>query len=151
VRNHLPSATILRDLGTHRLKDLSHPEQIFQLTSADLPTNFPPLRTLDAYPAQQTVPILPLLTTKLYIPPARPKLVPRPRLIERVVAGVRDKLTLVVAPAGCGKTTLLSEWRATPAGSAVPLAWVSLDADDNDPLVSVQICPIRTSMVCMSV
>jgi len=45
-----------------------------------------------------------LLTTKLYIPPVRPELVPRPRLIERLNAGLHRKLTLVCAPAGFGKT-----------------------------------------------
>jgi len=54
----------------------------------------------------------PLLSTKLYIPRARPELVPRPRLIERLNAGLHRKLTLVSAPAGFGKTTLLSEWVA---------------------------------------
>ncbi|MGA9349650.1 MAG: hypothetical protein WBW48_12725 [Anaerolineae bacterium] len=53
---------------------------------------------------------MPLLTTKLYIPRARPDLVSRPRLIERLNAGLHRKLTLVSAPAGFGKTTLLSEW-----------------------------------------
>jgi LuxR family maltose regulon positive regulatory protein len=52
----------------------------------------------------------PLLTTKLYIPPPRPALVPRPRLVERLNAGLLGKLILVSAPAGFGKTTLLSEW-----------------------------------------
>ncbi|MFQ5812728.1 MAG: hypothetical protein ACE5I2_06000 [Anaerolineae bacterium] len=51
----------------------------------------------------------PLLTTKLYIPPVRPELVSRPRLIEQLNAGLHRKLTLVSAPAGFGKTTLLSE------------------------------------------
>ncbi len=50
----------------------------------------------------------PLLRTKLYIPPVRPELVARPRLIERLNAGLHRKLTLVSAPAGFGKTTLLS-------------------------------------------
>jgi len=49
------------------------------------------------------------LTTKLYIPPVRPELVPRPRLIERLNAGLHRRLTLVSAPAGFGKTMLLSE------------------------------------------
>ena len=48
----------------------------------------------------------PLLITKLYIPPVRPSLVPRPRLIERLHAGLHRKLTLISAPAGFGKTTL---------------------------------------------
>ena len=52
----------------------------------------------------------PLLRTKLYAPPVRPELVWRPRLIERLNAGLEHKLTLVSAPAGYGKTTLLSEW-----------------------------------------
>jgi LuxR family maltose regulon positive regulatory protein len=51
----------------------------------------------------------PLLQTKLYIPPVRPELVPRPRLIEQLDAGLHHKLTLISAPAGFGKTTLLSE------------------------------------------
>jgi LuxR family maltose regulon positive regulatory protein len=56
---------------------------------------------------------LPLLQTKLYIPPPRPEFISRPRLIERLNAGLDRKLTLVSAPAGFGKTTLLSEWIAS--------------------------------------
>ena len=55
---------------------------------------------------------MPLLTTKLYIPPVRPELVSRPRLIEQLNAGLDRKLTLISAPAGFGKTTLLSECAA---------------------------------------
>jgi LuxR family maltose regulon positive regulatory protein len=54
----------------------------------------------------------PILTTKLYIPPTRPELVPRPRLIERLNEGLHRKLTLISAPAGFGKTTLVSSWIA---------------------------------------
>ena len=75
-----------------------------------------------------------LLATKLFVPPARANLVARPRLFERIQAGLRDKLTLIAAPAGFGKTTLLSAWHATVAGGAWPLAWVALDSADNDPL-----------------
>jgi LuxR family maltose regulon positive regulatory protein len=71
----------------------------------------------------------PLLTTKLYIPPVRPDHLPRPRLIERLNEGVDRKLTLISAPAGFGKTTLLSEWARR---SAFPVAWISLDTADND-------------------
>ena len=70
-----------------------------------------------------------LLSTKLYIPPPRPDLVPRPRLTDRLEAGTRGKLTLVSAPAGYGKSTLVSGWVAR---SKVPAAWLSLDASDND-------------------
>ena len=52
----------------------------------------------------------PILATKLYIPPPRPKVVRRPRLIERLNEGLHRKLTLISAPAGFGKTTLVSEW-----------------------------------------
>ena len=74
----------------------------------------------------------PLLQTKLFIPPTRPGLVSRPRLIERLDAGPRSgrKLTLVSTPAGFGKTTLLSAWAAS---CGRPVAWLSLDEGDNDP------------------
>lgn len=74
----------------------------------------------------------PLLTTKLYIPPIRPELVPRPRLIERLNMGLQGKLILISAPAGSGKTTLLSEWIAG-CEPHIGVAWVSLDERDNDP------------------
>jgi LuxR family maltose regulon positive regulatory protein len=99
-------------------------------------------------------PSIPLLTTKLYVPPPRPNLVPRPRLIAQVQAGMMGKLTLLAAPAGFGKTTLLSECLASlsaelsglrPEGAQsaqlgtqhanpqTSVAWVSLDESDNDP------------------
>src|SRR5215211_6652720 len=49
VRDQLPGGTTLRDLGEHRLKDLFRPERIFQLLAPELPSEFPPLRTLEAY------------------------------------------------------------------------------------------------------
>ncbi len=78
----------------------------------------------------------PLLETKLYVPRSRRGLVPRPRLSERLDRGAASKLMLVSAPAGFGKTTLLTEWLA--AGPAAPAderlaAWLSLDRGDNDP------------------
>ena len=77
----------------------------------------------------------PILATKLYLPLRSPKAVHRPRLIERMNEGLRQdqgpgrKLTLVSAPAGFGKTTLVSEW---VAGCKLPVAWLSLDEGDND-------------------
>lgn len=96
----------------------------------------------------------PILTTKLYMPPLRPTLVQRQHLLARLDAGVHRKLTLISAPAGFGKTTLVSAWvhsRMTrpdeqlpqPASSSNPLpaahppspiAWLSLDAADSDPV-----------------
>jgi LuxR family maltose regulon positive regulatory protein len=81
-------------------------------------------------PSSSIPPRDPLLTTKLYIPPARPNLVPRPRLTARLDEGMTRRLTLVSAPAGFGKTTLLSAWIHK---SKQRVAWVSLDAGDNDP------------------
>jgi LuxR family maltose regulon positive regulatory protein len=101
----------------------------------------------------------PILRTKLFVQPMRPELVPRPRLIQRLDAGLSRKLTLLSAPAGCGKTTLLSEWVAhlqpstfeyqqRPVDGSIPreagraenqaskpqyrIAWLSLDESDND-------------------
>ncbi|MDX1522168.1 MAG: LuxR family transcriptional regulator, partial [Anaerolineae bacterium] len=96
----------------------------------------------------------PILATKLYIPPLRPELVPRPRLIERLNNGLRSgrKLTLISASAGFGKTTLVTSWihhlrlsiydlRPNANSQIVnrkseiknPVVWLSLDEDDSDP------------------
>src|ERR687894_477756 len=72
----------------------------------------------------------PILTTKLYVPPPRPHAVLRPRLTGRLNEGLPRKLTLISAPAGFGKTTLLGEW---VAGCERPAAWLSLDEADSDP------------------
>jgi LuxR family maltose regulon positive regulatory protein len=74
-----------------------------------------------------------LLATKLYTPPIRSELVSRPRLIGRLSEGFHRKLTLVSAPAGFGKTTLLSDCAAS-FNSRMPVAWLSLDKGDNDPV-----------------
>jgi LuxR family maltose regulon positive regulatory protein len=71
-----------------------------------------------------------LLATKLYIPPPRPNAVLRTHLIARLNQGLHRKLTLIAAPAGFGKTTLLGAWVAS-CGRQV--AWLSLDNADNDP------------------
>jgi LuxR family maltose regulon positive regulatory protein len=74
-----------------------------------------------------------LLETKLYIPRSRRGLVPRPRLSERLDRGTMSKLTLVSAPAGFGKTTLLTEWLAAGPAGERRVAWLSLDRADNQP------------------
>ena len=71
-----------------------------------------------------------LLATKLHIPGPRPGFVPRPRLAERLDEGLRRGLVLVCAPAGSGKTVLLADWARC---AQRPVAWLSLDAGDNDP------------------
>jgi ATP/maltotriose-dependent transcriptional regulator MalT len=71
-----------------------------------------------------------LLSTKLFIPRPRSNLVSRLRLVERLNAGLDRKLTLIAAPAGFGKTTLLSEWIPQSPRCVI---WLSLDEGDNDP------------------
>jgi LuxR family maltose regulon positive regulatory protein len=154
VVDELPSQTTLRALGEYQLKDLARPEPIFQLVGPGLPADFAPLRAAPTGATPAPSQPLRLLTTKLYAPPARPQLVPRPRLIARLDAGRTGKLTLISAPAGFGKTSLLAGWltklrieheelrkhdkdedaQFSIRNSQFKVAWVSLDADDNDPL-----------------
>ena len=82
----------------------------------------------------------PILVTKLFIPPTRLELVLRPNLIEQLNKGLHRKLTLISAPAGFGKTTLLAEWLGSlqlivsKAGyPEYKIAWLSLDEGDNEP------------------
>ena len=77
----------------------------------------------------------PLLATKLYIPEPRPGMIRRTRLIERLNAGIQHKVSLISAPAGFGKTTLLSEW---VFHSQFSVAWVSMDNNDNDPVYFIK-------------
>lgn len=74
----------------------------------------------------------PILATKLYIPRPSSKAVHRLRLVERLNEGLHRsrKLTLIAAPAGFGKTTLVSEWVSS---CERPTAWLSLDVGDSDP------------------
>ena len=76
----------------------------------------------------------PLLQTKLYVPRLRRTLVARPRLSERLSHGAESKLTLISAPAGFGKTTLLAEWLAAASADERSTAWLSLDQADNQPV-----------------
>src|SRR4051794_1655197 len=85
----------------------------------------------------------PILATKLFIPPPRPNAVVRPRLVERLNQGLHRKLTLISAPAGFGKTTLVSTWLA---GCGRQVAWLSLDEADSDPtrFLTYLIAALRT-------
>ncbi|MCD6053466.1 MAG: ATP-dependent transcriptional regulator [Rubrobacteraceae bacterium] len=75
-----------------------------------------------------------LVTTKLRVPQTRPNLVERPRLRDVLAACEGRRLTLVSAPAGFGKTTLLGEWADDLSAAGRSVAWVSLDGSDNDPV-----------------
>ncbi|HLZ58181.1 MAG TPA: LuxR C-terminal-related transcriptional regulator [Ktedonosporobacter sp.] len=75
-----------------------------------------------------------ILTAKLVLPPLADNLLPRPRLIERVIQGLQERLTLISAPAGWGKTTLMRQCCNDPIMRNLPVAWLSLSASDNDPV-----------------
>src|SRR5262245_28805898 len=76
----------------------------------------------------------PLLVTKLNAPPQREQTVRRDRLLDRLRPAAGVKLTVIAAPAGCGKTTLLGTWRDIEAPQR-PVAWLTIDEGDNDPVV----------------
>ncbi len=77
----------------------------------------------------------PLLQTKFHIPRRRRGAVDRPRLNDRLSRGAESALTLVSAPAGFGKTTLLAEWLAVASSGGRSAGWLSLDQRDNDPVL----------------
>src|SRR5437667_11597144 len=76
-----------------------------------------------------------LLATKFFIPSSSHALIPRPRLIELLNKSLECPLTLVAAPAGFGKTTLLSTWVQSLPPERPRIAWVSLDEGANDPVL----------------
>jgi predicted ATPase/class 3 adenylate cyclase len=95
VHDHLPPDVRLRDLGEHRLKDLTRPEQIFQLVAPDLPTDFPPLKTLAARPTNLPTQPTPLIGRDQEVATLRDRL--------RQVDG---RLLTLTGPGGVGKTRL---------------------------------------------
>jgi len=120
VRDQLPTQTSLRDLGEHRLKDLFRPERVFQLLAPELPSEFPPLRTLEAYRNN-----LPLQPTPL---------VGREKEVSEVcdlMRGEATRLLTLTGPGGIGKTRLALQAAADllddfPDGTFfVPLATLS--------------------------
>ena len=94
-------------------------------------TPFPPTATIYPMPQAPTPAVgSPLLTTKLFLPRLRPGMVARPQLVRMLDAAPSYPLTLVSAPAGFGKTTLVAAWAQQ---QPLPVGWLSLDAGDNDP------------------
>jgi class 3 adenylate cyclase len=130
VEHTLPDGVSLRDLGEHDLKDLSRKSHLYQVILEDLPSEFPPLRTLT--PPHTQVPEPGVLVTKCMIPPLRAQLLPREYLLGVLDQSRSVPLTLLSAPAGFGKTTLLSTW-ARERESSGQIAWLTLDEQDNDP------------------
>ncbi len=74
------------------------------------------------------------MNSKFYILPTQSNILPRPRLVAKLQEGLSKPLTVICAPAGFGKTTLLSEWHESNEGRRFPLAWLSLEQEDNDPI-----------------
>src|SRR5688572_12347574 len=95
VRDHLPADTQLRSLGERRLKDLSRPERVFQLTAPDLPSEFPPLRTLESRTNNLPVQPTPLVGREREVAEVTQRL---------LVPGTR--LLTLIGPGGTGKTRL---------------------------------------------
>jgi LuxR family maltose regulon positive regulatory protein len=95
---------------------------------------------------------LPLLLTKLHPPTRREQTVTRDRLIERLRPDPGVKLTVVAAPVGSGKTTLLAAWREHEQEKR-PVAWLSLDEGDNDPVVlwTYILAALRTAVPTLDV
>ena len=120
VMANSPSDVISGDVGSTRAEAAA----TRGLTTAD--------NQLQERPRQSTNANL-LLLTKLAVPSARPFLVPRSLLSTHLEEGLGRRFILVSAPAGFGKSTLLSAWASEMSGSGRPIAWLSLDSGDNDP------------------
>jgi LuxR family maltose regulon positive regulatory protein len=116
--------------GYRRLPQAPRVEQETDNLIAPDDTRGPAGLTPHASPDQHGDPLTPLLATKLHVPRPRAQLVSRPELIERLQEGIQGPLTLVSAPAGFGKTTLLAQWLVE---SGTPVAWLSLAPEDNEP------------------
>ena len=119
-------------LKKFKLKNVVKPIAVYAIANIGLIV--PALEEISGKTDGESVPLpevqeQPILATKLFIPPPRPKAVLRRRLIEQLNDGLHHKLILICAPAGFGKTTLASEWVTS---SKRPTAWVSLDKGDNN-------------------
>ncbi|MFC2125007.1 adenylate/guanylate cyclase domain-containing protein [Bacteroidota bacterium] len=131
-------------LKTFKLKNVEKPVEVYAISNVGLivpkpeeitgKTDYDPGTSPEepVRPESEVQPAgTPILATKLFMPPPRPNIIHRSRLINRLNEGLHGKLTLISAPPGFGKTTLVSEW---VADCNQPTTWVSLDEGDNDPI-----------------
>lgn len=130
-----PSIQTVR-MKSVQFKNVKKPMEVYALANEGLvvpepdslqgKTQPPPASPEQAAPPPAAAPFL---ATKVFRPPPRPDALPRPRLTQRLQAGLSGKMTLISAPAGFGKTSLLSAWAET---CGRPVAWLSLDEADSD-------------------
>ena len=131
-------------LKTVKLKNVERPVELYAISNAGLVVPAPAdiideKRTLRIHETgaqkqsesehREHAPRTSILSTKLYMPPARSEVIHRTRLIEKLNHGLHRRLTLISAPAGFGKTTVVSDWIA---GCERPAAWLSLDQADSE-------------------
>ena len=120
VENDLPEGASLRDLGEHRLKDLQHPEHVFQLVTSDLPVDFPSLKSLDALPNNLPRQLTSFIGRKREITEAK-------RLLSSTY------LLTLSGSGGCGKTRLALQVAADLADEFPDGVWVAELASLSDP------------------
>src|SRR5207249_11367338 len=132
----LPPGTELRDLGEHRLKDLTRPDHIFQLVILDVPSDFPPLNTLDARPNNLPIQRSPLVGRDAELQTVR-------RLLLRGDVGL---LTLT-GPGGIGKTRLALQVAAEVIDELENGAFFISLANITDPTLVVVAAAIAQSLV----
>jgi predicted ATPase/class 3 adenylate cyclase len=125
VRDQLPEGLSLRDLGEHRLKDLVRPEHIYQLNHPKLPSDFPPLRSIDAFPNN-----LPVQLTSF---------IGREREMEEAKERLNSaRLLTMIGPGGTGKTRLALQLAAELLPSFSDGVWVAELAPLADPALILQ-------------
>jgi LuxR family maltose regulon positive regulatory protein len=130
---HAPAGGITRDTGGQSADGAGAP-------AADALSSGPPPSGQAVTDGSAAVQFAPLLATKLYVPQPHRDLVSRPRLRARLDRGLAGPVTVIAAPVGFGKTTLLADWLAvarhrpdSPIGRG-HVAWLALDAGDSDPV-----------------
>jgi predicted ATPase/class 3 adenylate cyclase len=125
VRDQLPGEASLRDLGEHRLKDLVRSEHVFQLNHSTLPSDFPPLKSIDAFPNNLPVQLTTFIGRERELEEAKKRL-------------ASARLLTLIGPGGTGKTRLSLQLGAELLPSFTDGVWVAELAPLTDPMLVVQ-------------